>query len=143
MLEVEWVLIWHPAGCSNAAQQVLLSSKTENKEHWAESECRILSLNQALVLFAQTRNKKAAHNWSGLFLFTLRSKVWKECHKACTLYGKSDFTLFSRRHAGATTRKHLGVRIRELFQIRDILVVDEFLVFYFFPKSLIGHENSY
>ena len=68
--------------------------------------------------------------------------VREERHETRPLYRKSDLALFASLHAGAAARKHLRVRIGKLLQIRDILVIDELLVLYFFSESLVSHGNK-
>ena len=73
----------------------------------------------------------------------LRLDVREERHVAGALYGFRDLALLVGRNARALLAQNLGVWVGELFQIRDILVVDVLLNLYFFSFRLICHKNSW
>ena len=69
----------------------------------------------------------------------LRLDVGEEGHIAGALDCLHNVALFPCGNAGAPLGEHLRVRVGEELQIRNVLVINKFLDFYFFALCLVGH----
>lgn len=79
------------------------------------------------------RKDNTPPNWRGVvFNSYLRRQIWHQSHVARALDGERYLALLLRGDARTLLAEDLRVRIRELTQVRDILVVDELLMLYFF-----------